>query len=690
VRLTWIWKPVRGLVKYDAAAYAQHGLLLNFDGIENAGLGRPRTTEKGTWVNCAPYPAQATYGRLARGGDGAWNKKCFDSNGGDFWHVTPTIDFGDKATVQVVCDHEAVRQTDASGSGGWPTLFGNVGDMFNTYLGGWNSGELVLKCDGVVGGDWLSGRAKFQNWPGRTVNVFLDHDSTALRTDTSVPGWVKGAGYKGRLGYQDYYFAGLPNGSTDAARVQRSITASIYAVRAYDRVLSGYELKRNRDIDNARFFGTAPVSVTENGVMVRANVEGLAGAENGFYEVLGDAHTFTCPTADRVLDGRTYAFAGHTLESFDPATRQWSLVAESADASFTLVPAAGQTHRRLTWKWTLKKGLRTAADYSPADYVQQGLVAHYDGIRNRGADQPHDLKTTRWRDLTDRDNTAALVVTNNTPGAWTADGFSFAGQSHYLMGANVTMGNAFTVQAVLDVDCAKQKTSFPNYVATVEDFGVFTRGTGNVLEWKADTWTGGDWNNRVKQNGWKGDYLTALMTADRQYLFSGTAYANSKARTSTASMGGYRWSIGSASGTPARDWAVDRFMVGDVKAVRFYNRPLTEAELAHNRKVDEIRYRGAVVTNVVVCTNREGVQGAEPDGVYEVVGEWTFTAAPQTVGGTQLEPKGYVLETLENGAWTRTASGSGAAYTYRAAEAAGPVRLTWRFSSNKGTLIVVR
>ena len=58
------------------------------------------------------------------------------------------------------------------------------------------------------------------------------------------------------------------------------------------------------------------------------------------------------------------------------------------------------------------------------------------------------------------------------------------------------------------------------------------------------------------------------------------------------------------------------------------------------------------------------MQGAEPDGVYEVVGEWTFTAAPQAVGDTEFVPKGHVLETLENGIWTRTASGSGAAYTY--------------------------
>ena len=91
-----------------------------------------------------------------------------------------------------------------------------------------------------------------------------------------------------------------------------------------------------------------------------------------------------------------------------------------------------------------------------------------------------------------------------------------------------------------------------------------------------------------------------------------------------------------------------------------------------------------------VYATTDGVQGVEPDGVYEVAGEWTFTAAPQTVGDTELVPKGYVLETWADGAWTRTASGSGAAYTYRAAETAGPVRLTWKFSSNNGTLLLVR
>jgi hypothetical protein len=31
-----------------------------------------------------------------------------------------------------------------------------------------------------------------------------------------------------------------------------------------------------------------------------------------------------------------------------------------------------------------------ALKYEPSDYVQDGLVVHLDGIRNAGADKPHD------------------------------------------------------------------------------------------------------------------------------------------------------------------------------------------------------------------------------------------------------------------------------------------------------------
>ena len=48
------------------------------------------------------------------------------------------------------------------------------------------------------------------------------------------------------------------------------------------------------------------------------------------------------------------------------------------------------------------------------DYVQDGLIAHYDGIRNAGANLPHDPNVTTWADLSP----------NGTAGAATRHGTS--------------------------------------------------------------------------------------------------------------------------------------------------------------------------------------------------------------------------------------------------------------------------
>ena len=37
--------------------------------------------------------------------------------------------------------------------------------------------------------------------------------------------------------------------------------------------------------------------------------------------------------------------------------------------------------------------------FDVGDYVQDGLVLNYDGIRNAGADQPHDSTATTWKNL---------------------------------------------------------------------------------------------------------------------------------------------------------------------------------------------------------------------------------------------------------------------------------------------------
>lgn len=435
------------------------------------------------------------------------------------------------------------------------------------------------------------------------------------------------------------------------------------------------------------------------------------------------------------------------------------------------------------------------------DYVQDGLVAHYDGIRNAGAKKSHDDTATRWVDLVDemrvasfssvgvnvekksgvRDGKArwlhdgyyfdgtvfaqmqtgvalgmnatiqlvttcdtANQMTNHFPnvfaapddfcfffgnfnttqrqntmtwkhapyaapgnnydrptlptwgglymtallggadtssGAWTDDGYAFAGKSYFKMGKGVTLGRAFTIQGVCDVDAAQQITEWPNYVAAMNDYGVFTHRNANLLNWKTDAWTGG----RSQSADWAGDYFTVPMTTDTVYIFDGTAYANGVERTKDEAVPLWRWTIGACE-----NGANERYMVGKMQAVRFYGRPLTEDELAWNRKVDDIRYKGRVVTNVVVASNRPLCAGVESNGVYEVEGAWTFTAKPMAVADRTYAPAGYTIETWTDGGWSTPLAHAGTNYTYVAEAATPAVRLTWKFRSTDGTLTVIR
>ena len=135
-------------------------------------------------------------------------------------------------------------------------------------------------------------------------------------------------------------------------------------------------------------------------------------------------------------------------------------------------------------------------------------------------------------------------------------------------------------------------------------------------------------------------------------------------------------------------------MIGTMHAVRIYDRILSAEEVARNYAVDQNRFRGAglATTNVVVASARADAQGVEPNGVYEVDGEWTFTAQDMKDEGgrTTFAVDGYTVETWSNGAWGAPARQDGTNYTYAAAAGAAPVRLTWFWRSTSGATVIVR
>ncbi len=691
VRLTWIWKPVKGVVRWDASAYAQHGMVFNFDGVENAGAGLPHASDMAGWTNLVAGGVSATRLQMAFGDAGHWTSHGYRFNGRDYFQLDKALDFGDKATLQFSFDFQCGEQTFPTVEGGWPTFFGCTGDVFNLYTQNqWEN--LTFKMDAVVGGGWearcptLSPISEM-----RFVNAFLDFDATALRSDAEPPAWTATGLYKQPIGPRFFCIGGVPLGDTDAARARRSLRGTIFTMRGYTRTLSSWELARNRDVDNVRFWGERPSLTASNGVFVVSNVAGLSGNEPcAFYEVLGGAAaTFSAPSGDVEQDGRTYRAAGYALERWNDETQMWEGQETEAANAWTFPSSETAAFYRLTWQWTVVKGLRVAGDYDVDDYVQSGLVAHYDGIRNVAASLPHDMATTNWCDLSGRNNTCArsLLGGNSVAaGAWADDGYAFEGASNFRMRNSLSLGLSFTIQAVCDVDAGAQTNQFPNYVTGQGDYGIFSGGTGRKLVWKDDAWTGHDYTHRSWNDDWAGRYFTAVMTADSSWLFEGTVYSNGVARTLQKPFSSARWSIGAA----ADGSMANRCMVGRMQAVRFYDRALTEAEIARNRKVDDARYKGMAVTNVVVASSRADCAGVEPNGAYEVEGRWTFTAMPVEIDGEEYVPTGYALETWTDGAWSTPVVRSGTNYEHVVSDTAPAVRLTWQFHSMNGTLIVFR
>ena len=66
--------------------------------------------------------------------------------------------------------------------------------------------------------------------------------------------------------------------------------------------------------------------------------------------------------------------------------------------------------------------------FDVGDYVQDGLVLNYDGIRNAGADQPHDSNATTWKNLGSGGAPYDMLRKGNpTSSCWTDTGYYFDG-----------------------------------------------------------------------------------------------------------------------------------------------------------------------------------------------------------------------------------------------------------------------
>ena len=683
VRLTWQWSHTAG-PGYDAAFndYVTDGLIVHLDGIRNTGAQAVHDSNAKTWADLANPGDYARF--VVPDADCGWRRDgyYFDGKSDACYAImnTPRT-LGAAFTAQAVLDFDYNNSHRINTA--WPGIFGTTATDSDYFAMYYNQNNCVnpgvcLKVDGShVREDG------FKSWNGEYVTGLSDGTTGAL-FQTETPDAT--AAFNKAAGTRTFTFCG-GNGDNKGYTTRR-LNGTGKAARIYNRALTNAELERNRAADEVRFFGRAPAAAGD--LVVASTVEGLGGdLPCGAYRPAA-GYTFTAQT-EADLDGVPYELKGYTLETWDGTA--WANAETGTGSSVT--PDVSTASKRLTWNWVVKSRLTKIPDYDVGDYVQDGLYLFYDGIRNAGATADHDPNATEWVNLGAGDKGVNLnavfgYASNASAGdGWEVDGYRFKyGGKFAKLASDPKIDWKVTIQVVCEAEeSPKSGNTYPTYFGSTNDYlNVYGFGAVARTFFKIRNGTG-DGSGRMEllpSGSWEGKCLTAIWHAGKYQIFQNVVPAETEWSGSWRKWWGQfnnqPFYIGGVYKEGDDTYVDERRLTGKIQAIRVYNRSLSDAELEHNRMVDEARFKGnPPECNVTIATKYGDGTGetlAEGVGNYMVEGSYTFSATQvKDVKGVLGDVAGYDLETYVDGAWTGKTWHDGGSFAYVAGM--GKVRITW-------------
>lgn len=671
--------------------YVQDGLIANYDGILNAGKDNPHESDKGEWVDLVGGGKAALVKTESNLGSGEWKENGYRFEGASFFQTPAKITLGDEFTVQLVTDTD-MSQIDSSHQ--YPNIWA-CGE-FSIYLTHTSDANIAKKNvtwkeDAYTDKEHASknNRRPLFKWEGKYVNAAFDATYSYM---VQTPYWINEE--KNRIERTNpvtvpslkYTWGGRATTSGSPNDCSRGV---IHAWRAYSRKLTDVELAWNRAVDEIRFRGVNVLPATN--VVVEADALRRNGNEMpGTYMVEGE-HTFTA--AKTTVGCNAYQPIGYQISQWNEDNQDWDDPVSYEGTSYKYVVSETSPKVRLSWLWEYTDGVERVG---VKHYIQDGLIANYDGIENAGKDNPHESTKKEWVDLISG-TTATLVRTDTTQdsGEWTDFGYRFMGYSYFRTANEIELGSEFTIQLATDmyIGFIDDEHEYPNIWGESGDFSFYLNRSGENyiaatnLYFKEDNFSG---DGSRPYFDWKGKYINAAFAdgcsymTDTPYWISENHYSKKHAETTPVPSAKCLWGGRTSSRYCSR---------GVIHAWRAYSRKLTDTELAWNRDIDEIRFRGALPTTisnaVVVGTLNKSLEGNE-NGVYLLTGSYTFTANRMTENGVTYAPK-YDVESwdAEAGEWKVTASGIGGECMLRKADSIVPRKVLWKWFK-EGFSVIVR
>ncbi len=702
---------------FDVGDYVQDGLVVNYDGIRNQGPNAPHDSAAMTWVNCAnpgTYDmvrystngtavitgtgnANATKAWNNDAAHGSWTDKGFVFNKDACFHEPSSFDIPTTYTIQSLID---AKPGDQSGIGyvmapydckDWARCAYGMRSTDYNYGGG-NVKQTFYLVSGSIGKRPAVRGASAIRFSYMTA--IQNSNDGVLFSDTEAP-WDAayndtsyGRAYdSSKTGTAFNYPNGICIGG-HYPRTDEMLKGTIYNFRFYNRCLSDAEVLWNRVVDEARYFGRGR-EITVIPVTNVVESFTIAGVRDYHYAIDAEGHTFTAPSS-KTVNGKRHVFSGYTLETWNGSA--WGTpVAHDGEFSYTATDPTALV--RITWQYAEATGEGKLKTYDLDDYVP-GAAVHFDGIRNAGASAAHDPNATTWANLgTANMDLVRIKYGYGDLGGWDGDGYWFTDTPKFTnyMGI-VSWPQTYTVQVLLDVNAADQQRTSELYVysASYNRLAMAIYPTRNDIQLHTQKASAAPYGPYL--GGTVSGYVNGIVDAKAKTaaIFSGTEAPTSgnnfkSYETMDAAVGISGFAIGGYGGNASFD------LVGKIKSIRFYfNKVLTEAELAQNRRVDNYRYFGILepeATNVVVQSTYSYLQGNEKAGPYEVEGSYTFTAptnATVKVNGKEIEYAcdGYTVEKQDGTGWAYLTSGTGNSYLYNTS--VGTVRLTWKWRPVSG------
>ncbi len=455
IRAAFACAAITGVMTCTAAitsrSYVQQGLVAQYDGIDNAGYGTHDSSAT-TWVDLTGNGNNGTVDSHVVWGNNGWsvNTNCKPITlGNGISAVTASGEF----TIQFAC----TPQKGQNGTGGRQCFF-------SQYISGVNG--IGIEHNGVVNKNELrlfsspvDGSAYSTSDPIAT-NVWAQGTVTASDDLTNIGFWKNGSKMsstatktftkKTYTSNCTSIIGGEPNTGRDMA------FRGIYnAFRIYDRVLTTEELKINAAVDAIRFNGAswedypelAAYSFAADGTLqysigVEAEEGGAVRLDDGAAEATASAPF----DYDRTAHSATFTAVPNSGYVF----YRWTGDTDAITGGSYLSPTITITSAKVVSLTAVFKA--TTRGLTSRSYVQDGLVAHFDGIDNAGIGS-HDSSATTWTDLTGNGNNATRgsnASWNGTTG-WTSssDGKPMvipAGNGSATTVAGTTAKQVFTAQ----------------------------------------------------------------------------------------------------------------------------------------------------------------------------------------------------------------------------------------------------